>query len=401
MHKKKKVILVLVDACRGDYITQDQTPFLFKLTQSNTYYKNLVPSFGFCERTEILVGLDPLQSDCFTAFGYSPEKSPYKSFRYLMNFLGRLEELFSSSIFSKFIRRIIWEVFRYKKHAYYPARIPLKYLSDFCLTEDSAMNLIEESNRSLYKIAEGVYTKATTSMSSYLGGSDQSRLNDVLNSINQPYQFYPTYVAILDSTGHKYGPNSKEMKCALMDLDNQLANFYNAFELNEHEPVVVFCGDHGMSELIHSVDIQETVNSFEKKYTLNNNFRLFLDSTMARFWFKDNSSDKVVALRAEIDGKYGDKGFFIQRDEYKKFGIPSIDMYGDLLWVCNEGVIISPDYFNSINKKLSGMHGYRPLGPQNYGFAIIAGKNINAECHEDLLPLTKVYQELEKNMSIN
>ena len=47
------------------------------------------------------------------------------------------------------------------------------------------------------------------------------------------------------------------------------------------------------------------------------------------------------------------------------------------------------------------MHGYRPLGPQNYGFAIIAGKNINAECHEDLLPLTKVYQELEKNMSIN
>ena len=48
-----KVILVLLDACRGDYINSDDTPFLARLSEEGRYYKYLVPSFGFCERTEI------------------------------------------------------------------------------------------------------------------------------------------------------------------------------------------------------------------------------------------------------------------------------------------------------------------------------------------------------------
>lgn len=398
---KRKVILVLLDACRGDYITPDQTPFLYKLTKKNTYYKTLAPGFGFCERTEILVGLDPLNSNCFTAFGFSPEMSPYKGFRYLMVFLGWLENLFNSSFFSKIIRRIIWEVFRYKKDAYYPARIPLRYLSDFCLTEDSVTNLIEESNRSIYNLSDGVYLKATTSMNSYLEGSDHTRLKNVLAAIDEPYQFYPTYVAILDSTGHKYGPHSKEIKKALIDTDRQLASFYMASQNNSHEPVVIFCGDHGMSEVTHSIDIEAVFNSFEMNNTVENSCRMFLDSTIARFWLKGEDLGQGNRLRARIRSEYNDKGFFVKRVDYEKYGIPNIDMYGDFLWICNEGVIISPDYFNSADKELSGMHGYRPLGPQNYGFAIVAGKNIDIKYEANLKPLTEVYQELKKNILID
>mgnify|MGYP001410170799 CR=1 FL=1 len=398
---KKKVILVLIDACRGDYISPEKTPFLFNLTKTNKYYKNLVPSFGFCERTEIIVGLDSLKSNCFTAFGFSQELSPYRSYKYLMHFLGWLENLFNSSLFSKFIRRIIWEVFRNKKHAYYPARIPLKYLSDFCLTEDSALNLIEESNMSLYKVADGVYTEATTSMSSYLTGSDQSRLSDIVLAINRPYQFYPTYVAILDKIGHKYGPDSMEIKDALLKLDRQLEDFFIKTQKSEHDPIVVFCGDHGMSEITEFINIEEIVNTFNKDKSFKNNCKIFLDSTMARFWFKTKNSSHIDALMKEIKSNYKDQGMFIKRSEYKNFGIPDIDMYGDLLWVCNEGVVISPDYFNSVDKKLSGMHGYLPSGPQNYGFAIIAGKNIEAHLEANLEPLTKVYQEIKKNILMN
>ena len=398
---KKKVILVLIDACRGDYISSERTPFLFNLTKSNKYYKNLVPSFGFCERTEIIVGLDSMKSNCFTAFGFSQDLSPYRSYKYLMFFLGWLENLLNSSLFSKFIRRFIWEVFRYKKHAYYPARIPLKYLSDFCLTEDSALNLIEESDMSLYKVANGVYRKATTSMSSYLKGSDQSRLSDVLLAMNSPYQFYPTYVATLDSIGHKYGPDSIEIKDALINLDNQLEDFYNATQKSEHEPIVIFCGDHGMSRVTEFINIEKIVNSFNKDRTFKNNCRLFLDSTIARFWFKNKNSHHIDALVKEIKLHYNDKGIFVERGEYENFGIPDSDMYGDFLWICNEGVVISPDYFNSVDKKLSGMHGYRPSGAQNYGFAIIAGKNIEAHKEVNIEPLTKVYQEIKKNILMN
>jgi predicted AlkP superfamily pyrophosphatase or phosphodiesterase len=391
---KKKVILVLMDACRGDYITPEKTPFLARLSKKSLYFRSLVPSFGFCERTEILVGQHPLESDCFTAFGYCPELSPYKHFRYLLNILGWLEEKCKSNLLSKFIRRIIWEIFRFKDNTFYPARIPLRHLSDFCLTEDSALNLIEESDLSIYQIAEGVFTDATTSMSSYLAGSDQSRLSSVLDSIDAPFEFYPTYVSILDSVGHKYGPNSLEMVSALKELDNQLSSFYYAIEQSEHDAVVVFCGDHGMSPVVSSIDIQELIENMKKKQHLPKGFVMFLDSTMARFWSNGGKSSDFDLLISKVNALYGEEGFFIKRDEYQKFGIPNTDMYGDLIWICNEGVVISPDYFNA-NKKVLGMHGYLPLGPQNYGCAIIAGNNINVKTLEDPKPLISIYEELK------
>ena len=398
---RKKVILVLVDACRGDYITPEKTPFLARLSKQNLYFRSLVPSFGFCERTEILVGQDPLESGCFTAFGYCPELSPYRHFRYLLNILGWVEERCKSNLLSKVIRRLIWEIFRYKDHTFYPARIPLRYLSDFCLTEDSALNLIEESDLSLHQIAGGVFTKATTSMSSYLAGSDQSRLASVLDSIDGPFEFYPTYVAVLDSVGHQYGPNSLEMVSALQELDTQLASFYYAIERSEHDAVVVFCGDHGMSPVVSSIDIQELIENVKKKQGLPKGFVMFIDSTMARFWSDSGRPAAFDLLISEVSALYGEEGFFIKRDEYQKFGIPNADMYGDLIWICNEGVVISPDYFNAADKKVLGMHGYRPFGPQHYGCAIIAGKNINVKTLEDPKPLMAIYEELKKHISNN
>ena len=92
-----KVVLVLLDACRGDYINQKQTPFLFNLSKRSKYYESLVPSFGFCERTEILVGKTALESKCFTAFGFKPKASPYRGYTILLNLLDRIEIYFSCS----------------------------------------------------------------------------------------------------------------------------------------------------------------------------------------------------------------------------------------------------------------------------------------------------------------
>jgi hypothetical protein len=121
---------------------------------------------------------------------------------------------------------------------------------------------------------------------------------------------------------------------------------------------------------------------------------MFLDSTMARFWSNGGKSSDFDLLISKVNALYGEEGFFIKRDEYQKFGIPNTDMYGDLIWICNEGVVISPDYFNA-NKKVLGMHGYLPLGPQNYGCAIIAGNNINVKTLEDPKPLISIYEELK------
>ena len=244
-----------------------------------------------------------------------------------------------------------------------------------------------------------MFTDATTSMSSYLSGTDQDRLSRVVNAIDGPFEFYPTYVSVLDSVGHKCGPESKEMLCALKELDSDLESFYDAIDQTEHNAVVAFCGDHGMSPVVAYINIQEAIESLREKSLLRAGVRMFLDSTMARFWFDDEVTDDLNLVISEITARFGDLGFFVKREQYTEFGIPDMDMYGSLLWICNDGVVISPDYFNGRDKKVLGMHGYRPSGSQHYGCIIIAGNNVKNHTQKNPQPLKTVYAELKKYIS--
>jgi len=397
---RKKVILVLLDACRGDYINKQNTPYLYELSKQSHYYKTLVPSFGFCERTEILVGEDGESSGYFTAFGYDEKKSPYNSFSTILSLLGVIENKLQSAFFSKLIRRIIWEIFKKKDGTYYPARIPLSELSNFILTEDGKNNLIDKSDDSIYNLAKNVFYGATTSLDKYLKGSDEDRLNLVLNALDKKYDFYPTYVSLLDGIGHIYGPNSKEIKQALRIVDTQIEKFITSVTKKNQNVSIVLCGDHGMSSVKSYVDLTNIFEELIKKNLINKNTKVFFDSTMARFWFhkKDFSSKKII--KNAINKKYANMGYFVEKDEYKKHGIPSNRMYGDLIWLCNEGVILSPDFFTPKDKSILGMHGYKPTDNQHYGFCLIVNSDKDRRVYETPQPLTVVYDEL-KNFFID
>ena len=62
-------IFVLVDAMRSDYISQNNTPFIYNLSQKYFYVKKVRPSVGFCERSEIISGLNYEKTGYFTAIG--------------------------------------------------------------------------------------------------------------------------------------------------------------------------------------------------------------------------------------------------------------------------------------------------------------------------------------------
>ena len=386
-------MLVLLDACRGDYISASNTPFLAESIETKRYYKSLIPSYGFCERTEILVGLGSKESGCFTAFGYNPGKSPYRNFRYIFRGLGFVETLIKSVFLSKVLRRLIWEIFRFKKGAFYPARIPLKSVPDFVLTEDGVFNHIEDHTQSIYQKCKNPYLGATTSLSSYLTGTDQDRLDSVLDAIDQDYDFYPTYLSVLDSVGHVYGPDSDQMKEALSAADAQLQSFHDKLISSKDSPTLVICGDHGMSPVLHKVDIEKVVDKFKKEENLSDEISIFLDSTMARFWC-DFEIEKIVKLKKAITALYGDLGYFVEKENYALEGIPDSRMYGDLIWLCREGVVISPDYFTPADKNILGMHGYRPLDTQHYGFCLIFDHEIDSQKMHEPAPLTAVYEEL-------
>ena len=57
----KKFIFILLDAFRSDYINSNNTPFLNSLKEKSIYYKQVNPSIGFCERSEIFTGKKSLE----------------------------------------------------------------------------------------------------------------------------------------------------------------------------------------------------------------------------------------------------------------------------------------------------------------------------------------------------
>ena len=136
-----KLVLILLDACRHDYIDKDQTPFLYNLASKNKYYQKIIPSYGYCERTEIFTGKKSLNLGLFTSLGYDPKNSPYKNY-FLLYFLDKIEKFFKLNIISKLIRRFIWLIYKNRDFTYFPAKIPLNLLKFFALTEDGKDNFI-------------------------------------------------------------------------------------------------------------------------------------------------------------------------------------------------------------------------------------------------------------------
>lgn len=66
--------------------------------------------------------------------------------------------------------------------------------------------------------------------------------------------------------------------------------------------------------------------------------------------------------------KFSNHGIIINEGNYKDYRVPldvisksGKPIYGDIIWVANPGVLISPDYFHEGEIQEKGMHGYLSL----------------------------------------
>lgn len=134
MKVRTKTVFLLIDAMRTDYLTQEDSPFLFNLAQENLYYKEVAQHRSYCERAEVFSGMSPMESGYFTALGYSPESSPYRKYSKLFDFLGPFDHIFRTKrLYRVFRNKLISTITRIKMRSY---SIPLGFLPYFNLTED-------------------------------------------------------------------------------------------------------------------------------------------------------------------------------------------------------------------------------------------------------------------------
>lgn len=402
-------VLILIDAFHLHYIDEKTTPFLYEQRKLNRSHDYVVPSGGFCERTEVLFGLKSKDSDFFTAFGLS---SPATKRSLFLLYVEKVLE-FSANLLANFLKKNAFQIKRHlrmyfsKASLNYFGRIklrkfnfPLHILPKLILTEDSIDLLNTDKingKASLIHLIEsqgGLVDKTMfTSLSDTQAESDFQKLERLISIMkNTEVQFAPVYLSLIDTVGHKSGPNSSEMKKELIQLDTKLSAVVNTLKEQDPDLRIIILGDHGMSEVGDYVDAQKELNGLSRQLNLTRgvDFEYFLDSTMLRVWFLNESAQQKMQLKLLNTEVFLTKGFFLDESTILKYDLSKRkDLYGDLIWWCNNGVVISPDFFRS-EKEVKGMHGYLPKTDDTYGTCIIIGED-SAESSVKI-ELTDIYE---------
>ena len=402
---------------RSDYITKENTPFLWKCANEGEYYKKVIPNFGFCERTEIFTGQTPRESDFFTAIGYDPTHSPFKNVKglKLIEYLERIVPkklgipfvASSTGIFYKIFRLFVNKWIINETNGIGGQNIPIPLLKYWGLTEDkidlrdgnafnvpSIFSLLSENGKTYFY-------DSFTALNMPSNGSDLNRMQMVVDDIKANNEdFYLVYVSGPDYYGHKYGPDAAEFKDVLKQIDLDLKTYTNKILEIDPKANFIYLGDHGMATVNQYFDAEKEILSIAKNnyLELEKDFIYFLDSTLVRLWFFTEGAKNIFEQALYNSPTFNNNGVFINEDIANKEKIPWGDSrYGDIIWWANTGVLVFPDFFHRV-EKYKGMHGYDPSKKENQGTCIVYGGNID-QSEIDSIYLTDVF-DIMKNLLI-
>jgi len=392
-----KVLFILLDAFRHDYINAVDTPFLFAAAQKGVYVKKLKSTTGFTQRTAVLTGSMGAASGMFTMYTFDRDGSP---FRFLVNTeksnsVDRsthwLEKIPSVAGLRRFKRLTLewlmqrdqihrqWiqsEAKKYANHAA-PAFIPLNLLPHIGVSEDNRPihlpGTLEQETVFDVFAREGI--KYQFLMFPAFNCEDEAVLQLFLNEALSSAKVILGQFSDSDLLIHHCGPSSGKRRSVAGEIDRRLREIASCYG---DDVTWIVIGDHGMTDVIEEVDVAKEVAVLGKKAGVRHgqDYLLFLDSTMARFsWLTDKG--RAFGSNVAEAKLFQQKGKFVDAAMAEQYSIPVDDRrYGDAIWWANLGVLIFPDYFHDRYTHNKGMHGYDSEHDDMKGFFLAFGPKV-------------------------
>jgi len=207
---------------------------------------------------------------------------------------------------------------------------------------------------------------------------NKSRIEQVLKWLELPDKerprFVSLYFSLVDTEGHRTGPNSEELKSTTLEADSLLGFLMSQLK-KIHLPVnVILVSDHGMTELKQEektyITLSTLFNTTDKSIVLVNS------GTHAHLYTAKKDSLYAVLKNQE-------KNFIV----YKKEEMPERwhfqhDRVGDLLIEAHKGFqlqVVSRTFGGTNTTPSIGVHGYDPFQfPDMYGIFYAMGPNIKS-----------------------
>tara|TARA_Y100000034_G_scaffold19272_1_gene21684 strand:+ start:5548 stop:6720 length:1173 start_codon:yes stop_codon:yes gene_type:complete len=366
-----KTIVLMLDAFRRDYITPQNTPFLYSLTKKYGL-GHLKQPFGFKNTVGFYTGMHPKELGLFTNYIYDKKIRKFPHSILLFPFPGKLK-FHIINFFNHLIGNdmsypsIKIDYFKYFK---------LKQKKHF-FQQDSTETLFSIFKRNkinyLFYDFPFIIENGRSKLHYTFKNNDKNRVKKFLKLLNK-HSFYYIHLTDLDAIGHKFGPKSNEVKRTLQKTDNFVKKILSNFNLEKDN--ILIWSDHGMVSINKIFDLQSKLPEFGKDYVY------FLESTIARFWFFNKEIKKQVLSILE---KHKDKGKILSKQDKKNLKIDfNNNLYGDEIFLLNSGTLLCPNFFNNVPDK--GMHGYDLSDKNETTFFTINRKFTKQAKMEDLFP---------------
>jgi predicted AlkP superfamily pyrophosphatase or phosphodiesterase len=192
----------------------------------------------------------------------------------------------------------------------------------------------------------------------------------IASALFPPCPFALIHVGDLDRVGHRYGPDSPERRAASKNVDSELREIYGLLEGRFSSVHFLIFSDHGMVEVKEFLDVQKALGDLN--LDVRKEYLVFLDSTMARFWFftedaRKTISETLLSLRG---------GHVLTQEEHVKHHLQyGHNRFGDLIFLADPGVLIFPNFYQS-KKPVKGMHGYMPGYSEQQSAFVLASPRV-------------------------
>lgn len=301
--KKPIVVLVSIDGFRPDYIEMYSPPNLIKIAQSGVRSVGMIPSFPsltFPNHVSLITGLFPGHHGIVSNKFYDKNRKTFYS-------MSDPDTVNDSTWYSG---ETLW------------GRI-----------QQSGMN----SNVLFWVGSEakigGVHPNC---FAQYMNGiPNEERVDKVIEWLSQDSSKIPHFVglyfSVVDSKGHEFGPGSKEVGEAVLEIDGLMGKLNSFIEKSKLPINLILVSDHGME----NINKQEPI--IISDYTDTSKFKVG-DRGAVMMMYADDPS---ITEKAYTDIKTNEKNFKIYRrvDVPAEFSFQDKDKVGDLV------IIADPTYY--------------------------------------------------------
>jgi len=379
-------VIICLDGFRYDYIKE--TSFLKKIMKKSRYGE-IYHGFGYASQYSAITGKSVEDLGIIANFYYKPKKLDFYSF---FSFVDNFPFKKNLRIFLDLIYNAK-EFLRGNNQPKSIFQIPLKYSRFF--NNSVKKNIFEEKFKSpsFFEIFRD--KKISGYMWPFIFENNKAKidiLNLSLNTSNTDKRAFEKSIKLLekkpdicyihlfsaDNLIHKFGTKSDKTKEIIDTLDDY------SEKLNKYADKLLIFSDHGMTEVNEILNLRNLINKTNLKY--GKDYVMFLDSTLARFWFfNEQAKIKIKNLLLKIK-----KGRIISlknKELHKKFG--------ELIFQVNSGVLILPNFYQK--KPDKAMHGYDDKLKTERGFYLFLDKKNTKKQKKDI-KMKEIFDIIQTNI---